>query len=190
MYPQSIQLLKTRRSVLSKNLTSPGPNKEQLDEILTIATRVPDHRKLEPWRFIIIEGENRIKLGEKFCEIKLQQCELTPAQITAEKNRYNYAPTVIVVVFSPVVHKTPDFEQLLSCGAVCQHINLASIALGFASQWVTNWCAYDKQAQKELGLGQHESIAGFFHIGTANCSPKERSRPDLMDKVVYYRADD
>ena len=182
-----LQLLQTRRSVLSKNLTSPGPNKEQLNTILEIAARVPDHRKLEPWRFIIIEGDNRLSLGEKFCEIKQNQCDLTPEQMEAEKNRYSYAPTVIVVVFSPVEHKTPVFEQLLSCGAVCQHINLASIALGFSSQWVTNWCSFDKTAQKELGLKAHESIAGFFHIGTAECIPKDRSRPNLKDKVTHYK---
>ena len=186
MYEQTIQLLKSRRSVLSKNLSSPGPNKEQLNTILEIATRVPDHRKLEPWRFIIIEGENRIKLGKRFCEIKLEQCDLTPDQIAAEQNRYNHAPTVIVVVFSPVEHKTPVFEQLLSCGAVCQHINLACTALGFSSQWVTNWCSFDKTAQKELGLKPHESIAGFFHIGTAECIPNDRQRPDLDSKVEYY----
>ena len=188
MYEQLIQLLKTRRSVLSKNITAPGPNKQQLNTLLEIATRVPDHRKLEPWRFIIVEGDNRIKLGEKFCKIKSVQCDLTPEQITAEQNRYNNAPTVIVVVFSPVEHKTPVFEQLLSCGAVCQHINLASTALGFSSQWVTNWCSFNKTAQNELGLKAHESIAGFFHIGTANCTPKERSRPNLEEKVSYYKS--
>ena len=188
MNEQTIQLLQTRRSVLSKNLSSPGPNKEQLNTILEIATRVPDHRKLEPWRFIIIEGKNRLKLGKKFSRIKQVQCQLTPEQITAEQNRYSYAPTVIIVVFSPVEHKTPVFEQLLSCGAVCQHINLASTALGFSSQWVTNWCSFDKSAQKELGLKAHESIAGFFHIGTANCTPKERGRPDLDSKVEYYQS--
>ena len=188
MYEQTIQLLKTRRSVLAKNLTAPGPNKEQLNTLLKIATRVPDHRKLEPWRFIIVEGNNRIKLGEIFCKIKLKQCDLSPEQITAELNRYNHAPTVIVVVFCPVEHKTPVFEQLLSCGAVCQHINIASTALGFSSQWVTNWCSFDKTAQLELGLKAHESIAGFFHIGTANCLPKERSRPELESKVVYFKS--
>jgi len=187
MNEQTIQLLQTRRSVLSKNLSTPGPNKEQLNTILEIATRVPDHRKLEPWRFIIVEGENRLKLGKRYCEIKLKDCDLTPEQIKAEQNRYNHAPTVIVVVFSPVEHKTPVFEQLLSCGAVCQHINLASSALGFSSQWVTNWCAFDKSTQKELGLKAHESIAGFFHIGTAKCIPKERQRPDLTKKVDYYK---
>jgi len=182
----TIHLLKTRRSVLPKNLSSPGPTEEEKNIILEIACRVPDHRKLEPWRFIVIEGENRQKLGEKFCKIKLEDCELTPEQIEAEQNRYMHAPLVIVVVFSPVEHKTPVFEQLLSCGAVCQHINLASSALGFSSQWVTNWCAFDKLTQKELGLKPHESIAGFFHIGTATCTPNDRQRPDLTDKVEYY----
>ena len=186
MNNQALQLLKTRRSVLSRNLSTPGPDKQQLQTILEIASRVPDHRKLEPWRFIIIEEDNRKKLGERFCEIRKNSCKLTIEQITAEQNRYNHAPTVIVVVFSPVEHKTPVFEQLLSCGAVCQHINLASSALGFSSQWVTNWCSFDKLAQEELGLLPHESIAGFFHIGTAACTPNDRQRPDLKDKVIYY----
>lgn len=182
-----LNLLSKRRSVLSKNLSAPGPDKQQLQSILEMAARVPDHRKLEPWRFIVIEKEARQKLGEKFCEIRLKTCELTPEQIKAEQNRYIHAPTVIVVVFSPVEHKTPVFEQLLSCGAVCQHLNLAAMSLGFNSQWVTNWCAFDKEAQKELGLEPHESIAGFIHIGTADCVPKDRQRPDLNKKVSYYQ---
>ncbi len=186
MQDNLINLLKTRRSVLSKNLREPGPDATQLKTILEIAARVPDHRKLEPWRFIVIQGDARKKLGEKFCEIRLKSCELTGEQITAEQNRYKHAPTVVVVVFSPVEHKTPVFEQLLSCGAVCQHINLASLAMGFNSQWVTNWCSFDKQAQKELGLKPHESIAGFFHIGTATCIPGDRQRPNLDEKVSYY----
>jgi nitroreductase len=183
---QLINLLKTRRSILSKNLGFPGPDEEQLKTILEIAARVPDHHKLEPWRFIVIQGDARKKLGERFCAIRLQNCKLTDEQITAEKNRYNHAPTVIVVVFSPVEHKTPVFEQLLSCGAVCQHINLASIALEFNSQWVTNWCSFDKDTQKELGLKPHESIAGFFHIGTATFIPNDRQRPNLDEKMSYY----
>ncbi len=186
MQNQLILSLKNRRSVLSKNLSEPGPDEKQLKTILEIAARVPDHRKLEPWRFIVIQGDARKKLGERFCAIRLQNCKLTNEQIVAEQNRYNHAPTVIVVVFSPVEHKTPVFEQLLSCGAVCQHINLACLALEFNSQWVTNWCSFDKDAQKELELKPHESIAGFFHIGTATCIPSDRQRPDLSKKTFYY----
>ena len=134
----------------------------------------------------MIEGNRRNELGERFCQIRLQELELTNEQIKAEKNRYTHAPVVIVVVFSPVEHKTPVFEQLLTCGAVCQHINIASSALGFQSQWVTNWCSFNKDSQAELGLKPHESIAGFFHIGTANCIPNDRQRPDLEKKVNYY----
>lgn len=186
MNAQALELLLTRRSVLSRNLSGPGPNSEQLKTILTVASRVPDHRKLEPWRFIVVQGDERQKLGEKFCQIRQQTVDLSPEQITAEQNRYTFAPLVIVVVFSPVEHKTPEFEQLLSCGAACQHINLACKALGFASQWVTNWCAYDKEAYKVLKLASHESIAGFVHIGTPTCTTKDRSRPDLSEKVSYF----
>ena len=183
-----LELLLNRRSVLSRNLTKPGPSDEQLNTILEIACRVPDHRKLEPWRFIIVKDEERKKLGETFCAIRQKQCDLTEEQIQAEKMRYTHAPLVIVVVFSPVEHRTPVFEQLLSCGAVCQHINIASSALGFGSQWVTNWCAFDEQAKNELGLKTYESIAGFFHIGTPECIPKDRTRPNIDEKVTYYRS--
>ena len=182
----ALELLKTRRSVLVKNLTQPGPDPSQIQTILEIATRVPDHRKLEPWRFIIIQGENRKKLSEKFCEIKLKSESLQPEQVEAEQSRYVCAPLIIAVVFSPVEHKTPVFEQLLSAGAVCQNINLASLALGFSSQWLTHWCAYDKEAQAELGLKDYESIAGFIHIGTATCETKDRQRPDIQAKTSYY----
>lgn len=188
MNQQALELLSTRRSVLSRNLTAPGPNPEQLETILTVASRVPDHRKLEPWRFIVIEGQQRELLGEQFCHIRQKDITLSPEQLHAEKNRFTQAPLVIVVVFSPVEHKTPEFEQLLSCGAACQHINLASSALGFSSQWVTNWCAYDKQTHKVLGLSESESVAGFFHIGTASCETKDRARPDLNDKVSWFRS--
>ena len=185
-----LDLLLNRRSVLVRNLKSPGPDTSQLSTILTVGARVPDHRKLEPWRFIVIEDDARKELGSKFAKIKSQQETLNSQQLKVEEQRFVQAPTVIAVVFSPIEHKTPEFEQLLSCGAVCQNINLASSALGFASQWVTNWCAYDKQAQNILDLSESESIAGFIHIGTAECQPKERQRPDLKRKVSYFKADD
>ena len=185
-----LDLLLNRRSVLVRNLKSPGPDLSQLNTILTIGARVPDHRKLEPWRFIVVEGKARTELGSQFAKIKSQQEVLNTQQIKVEQERFVQAPIVVAVVFSPVEHKTPEFEQLLSCGAVCQNINLASSALGFASQWVTNWCAFDKQAQEVLGLKEQESIAGFIHIGTAECEPKERQRPDLNQKVSYFKADD
>jgi nitroreductase len=183
----ALELLKTRRSVLVKNLTEPGPNESQLQTILEIAARVPDHRKLEPWRFIIIQGNERKTLSEKLCEIKLRSEHLQPEQIEAEQCRFLSAPLIIVVAFSPVEHKTPVFEQLLSTGAVCQNINLACSALGFSSQWVTQWCAFDKQAQAELGLQEFESIAGFIHIGSTACETSDRQRPDLQVKTSYYK---
>ncbi len=183
----ALDLLKTRRSVLVKNLTEPGPDPAELQTILEIAARVPDHRKLEPWRFVIIQGDDRKKLGEKLCAIKQKNESLQIQQVEAEQCRFVCAPIVIAVVFSPIEHKTPVFEQLLSCGAVCQNLNLSSSALGFSSQWVTTWCAFDKEAQAELGLKEYESIAGFIHIGTATCAPKERQRPNIQTKTSYYK---
>ncbi len=177
--------MRTRRSVLSRNLSAPGPDEAQLREILEIAARVPDHRKLEPWRFIVIRGDARQRLGQ--CAARVLQSRETVAEelLQAECQRFSQAPVVICVVFSPVAHKTPDFEQLLSTGAVCQHINIAAAALGFGSQWLTGWCAYDPALQAELGLRGGEQIAGFMHIGTPDEAPRDRQRPELAEKTTW-----
>ncbi len=186
--PQAVQLLRSRRSVLARNLGEPAPDETVLRDILTMALRVPDHRKLEPWRLIAISGNARQKLGEKLAAWRTSDGETKPALLAVEKQRFMHAPLVLTLVFSPKDDgKTPEMEQLLSTGAVGHGLNLACAAHGFASQWVTDWPAYDTRVAKELGLKAHERIAGFFHIGTPKATPKERSRPDVEHKLSHYQ---
>ncbi|WP_395377595.1 nitroreductase [Marinicella sp. W31] len=185
MNQEALDLMLNRRSVLCKNLNEPGPNPEQLNTILTIAARVPDHRKLEPWRFIVIEKQHREYLGQLTSTIK--EDELIPIQMEIEAKKFMQAPVVICVVYAPVEHKTPQFEQLLSTGAVCQNINIAASALGFGSQWITGWCAYDRTVMDILGLDASESIAGYLFIGSCDDTPRDRQRPDLETKVSYWQ---
>ncbi|MCX7544144.1 nitroreductase family protein [Marinicella gelatinilytica] len=184
--PEVIEFLQNRRSVLIKHLTEPGPNDAELNTILTIATRVPDHRKLEPWRLLVIRGEGRDHLGQKLADIRAKKHDLIPQQLEIEANNFKRAPLVIAVVSSPQEGNTPIEEQTCSGAVVAQHINLAAAALGYASQWVTGWSCLDKDAQKALGLADHEWIIGYVYIGSTEDLPADRARPDLADKVTYF----
>ncbi|KAA3638366.1 MAG: nitroreductase [Proteobacteria bacterium] len=183
--PEVIEFLKNRRSVLIKDLIEPGPNKDELETLLTIATRVPDHRKLEPWRLLVIRGEGRGLAGQKLADIRAKKHDLIPLQLEIEANNFNRAPLVIAVVSSPVEGNTPIEEQTCSGAVVAQHINLAAAALGYASQWVTGWSCLDKDAQKALGLAEHEWIIGYVYVGSTEVEPADRARPDLAEKVTY-----
>ena len=177
-----------RRSVLIKNMTEPGPNADELESILTIATRVPDHRKLEPWRLLVLQGDARREFGEKLATVKAQKEEIMGIQVEIEKDCFMRAPLVIAVIASPVEHKTPEVEQILSAGAVCQNINIAAAAMGYASQWVTGWSCLDNQAQQAIGLGAKEFVAGYLYIGSSDEQPLDRQRPDLDEKVMHWKA--
>ncbi len=181
-----IQYLWTRRSSLAVNLVSPGPNQEQLQDLLTIAARVPDHRRLTPFRFIVIEGEGRSTLGDKCLQIALSQNpELPEAIQRLEQQRFMRAPTVVAVAYSPKNDgKTPEWEQTLSCGACCYNLLLAANASGFGAQWITEWLTYSPELADSLGLLDHERIAGFIYIGTNSERLKERARPAISDLIT------
>ena len=183
-----LDFMLNRRSVLVNNMSEPGPSNNELETILTIAARVPDHRKLEPWRFLVLQGEARRQYGETLAEVKAQKEEIMGIQVEIEKDCFMRAPLVIAVVASPVEHKTPEVEQILSAGAVCQNINIAAAALGYASQWITGWSCLDKDALQAIGLGEHEFIAGYLYIGSNDEVTLDRQRPDLADKVTYWQA--
>jgi nitroreductase len=186
--PDAIELLKTRRSVKPMELRAPGPTAAELDTLLTIASRVPDHGKLNPWRFIVFEGPARLKASEKIAEIFAQKNpQATQEQIAFESNRLGRAPLVIAVVSRAGPHaKIPEWEQLLSSGAAAMNLVIAANALGFAASWLTEWYAYDRQVLGALGLAPNEKIAGFVHIGTAATSPGDRDRPALSAVVRRY----
>ena len=182
--PQTIDLLLSRRSGSAKAMTGPGPNSEELAAILKAAARVPDHGKLFPWRFIIIEGDARARLGEMLVECLKQTETVTSERATQEAGRFLRAPVVVGVVSKvrggiPI----PEWEQLLSAGAVCQNMLIAAHSMGFVASWLTEWYAYHPLVLERLGLKTCERIAGYIYIGKSAVPLEERPRPDI-EKIV------
>ena len=186
---ETLELLMLRRSLTVKDMVHPGPSKKQLKQILEIGSRVPDHKKQIPWRFLTFEKSTRGKFGKILRTIFAKNNPKTNEKILDfEENRFLRAPLVIAVISTADKDnpKVPEWEQILTAGAVCQNILIASNAMGYASQWLTEWYAYDKVVLKELNLNPNERIAGFIYIGTASKQPKERGRPDLANLVKKW----
>jgi nitroreductase len=183
--PAAISLLLSRRSGSAKAMGGPGPSKKQLGQILQVAGRTPDHGKLFPWRFFVFEGKGRERFGAILAEVLEAEGE-RPKHIEEESARFLRAPLVIGVISSArEMHKIPVWEQELSAGAVCQNILIATHALGFVGNWLTEWYAYHPVVKERLGLKSGERVAGFIYIGTAAGPLEERPRPE-MDKIVSY----
>jgi nitroreductase len=180
---ETIDLLLTRRSAKVLTMTAPGPSDEELETILRAGARVPDHGKLAPWRFILFKGEARAKFGEELARIyAATQPGATEDQIAFEANRLSRAPVVVAVIsrVTPGI-KIPEWEQLLSSGAVCQNMLVAATALGYGAQWLTEWYAFDAEVNKVLGLGENEKVAGYLYFGSESVPKDERPRPELSD---------
>lgn len=173
--------LRQRRSVSAAALTEPGPDRATLQEMLTIAARVPDHKKLAPWRFIVLEGDARTAFGESLQRIcAANEPDASPVRLDTERTRFSRAPVVVAVVSSPVAHPAaPEWEQMLSAGAVCLNLLHASVAMGFGAQWITEWYGYDPAVKTAFGLAGHERFAGFVYIGTPTEQPADRERPEI-----------
>ena len=186
---ETLELLMLRRSLTVKDMVHPGPSEEQIKQILKIGSRVPDHKKQVPWRFLTFEKSTRRKFGKILRTIFAKNNPKPNEKILDfEENRFLRAPLVIAVISTADKDnpKVPEWEQILTAGAVCQNILIASNAMGYASQWLTEWYAYDKVVLKELNLNPNERIAGFIYIGTASKQPKERGRPDLANLVKKW----
>jgi nitroreductase len=186
--PDAISLLKTRRSVKPIELTGPAPSVAEIETLLTIASRVPDHGKLTPWRFILFEDRGREAIGEEIAQaFKADRPDATADQIEFERGRLARAPLVIAVVSRAAPHvKIPEWEQVLSAGAAAMNLVTAAHALGYAANWITEWYAYDPRVMKAMGLAPHERIAGFVHIGKATRPPEDRPRPPLSEIVTRF----
>ena len=186
--PDAIDLLKTRRSVKPADLTGPGPSAGEIDNLLTIASRVPDHGKLAPWRFIVFAGAGRLEAGQRIAAVfRDRHPDATAEQIEFERQRLARAPLVVAVVSRAGPHvKIPEWEQLLSAGAAAMNLVNAAHAMGFAANWITEWYAYDRRVLDALGLAPHERIAGFIHVGRPARPPEERARPALADIVTRF----
>lgn len=181
----TLELQGSRRSVSPQALAAPGPTPEELDRLLTIAARVPDHGKLAPWRFIVFEGEGQKRAGDIIAEVYgAENPEIHAKKIELERKRLAWSPVVVAVVSRAATHeKIPEWEQIMSAGAVCMNLVLAANAMGFATSWLTEWFAYNRKVLSRFGLAEHEKIAGFVHIGRPTTTVEDRVRP-VMSEIV------
>lgn len=183
-----IDFLSTRRSVPAKAMSGPGPDAGEIRLMIGIASRVPDHGKLAPWRFIRYTPSYCARLGE-LCERRAAEREgdLSEELRLAERARFTRAPVVIAVVSRAAPHpKIPEWEQVLSAGAAAMNLLIAANALGYDAQWVTEWIAFDEAMKPALGLAPDEKIAGFIHVGTRILPKTERDRPAIDDVFCEF----
>ena len=186
-----IDYLSTRRSIPAFQMGEAGPSKGEVEDMLRLASRVPDHGKLAPWRFIVYRGEERRRISEALAKIAIgDKPDLSDEMVKVENTRLTRAPVVIAVVSRAAPHfKIPEWEQVMSAGAVCLNLVMAANAHGFASNWLTEWYAFDERAYPILGVKAGERVAGFIHIGTPTVPPTERPRPELSEIVTWVGDD-
>lgn len=186
-----LRSLESRRSVGQGFLSEPGPGREELFRILSIATCVPDHGNLEPWRLIVFSDDTRIAVGERLSaayrhennSMELHRLEKFANSVC---RAFSHTPLTVLVISSPsLMTKIPIAEQEASAAAVCMNMLNAVHAYGFGAKWVTGWAASSSGAAAVYGLNTHERVVGIIHIGTPTEYPKERKRPDL-NRIVRY----
>ena len=191
MIPPSAEMLsrlETRRSAPLRGLVEPGPNPEELRRMLTLATRVPDHGRLTPWRFIVVQGEARRTLGARLDALYALQNPDLPASKRDMWTLYLLrAPLTAILVSRPDPSaKVPEWNQVLSAGATGMAFTTAAAALGFSTQWLLKWPGRDPEAAALLGVTTGEKVAGFIHVGRPVRFGEDRPRPALEDVVTYW----
>lgn len=176
----ALDFLMTRRSRPAKTLTGPVPDKDTLLTLLTAAARTPDHGKLEPWRFIVLEKQALLRLSSLVLDRGIALGK-DKDMITKAIDQYANAELAVAVISAPKPsEKIPAIEQTYSAGAVCLSLLNAALAAGWGANWLSGWASHDAIFAREgLGLADHETIAGFIHIGTETSAPPERPRPDI-----------
>ncbi len=167
-----------------------APTSAEIKDILSVASRVPDHGKLHPWHFIVFDGERRRDVGEVLRDAYLvEEPEAAPAKLDLEAGRFLRAPLVILVVSRLRPAKKPQWEQILSSGAACFNLCLAANALGYGTNWLSEWYSYNDVFKQKIGLDARDHIAGAIYIGNVKEMPEERKRPDLDTIVTYWQKD-
>lgn len=176
--------LATRRSAPAQALAEPGPSRAEIERILELGARTPDHGKLFPWRFVVLGRATRAQLARALEPLAARQAD--PGKARAVLGKLTAAPVTLLVVSRPRPSpKVPEWEQRLSAGAVCMNLEHAANALGYAASWITDWYSYDPQAIELLGLSGDEQVAGFIHLGSLAEPPLERPRPDLAALTTW-----
>lgn len=183
-----LDYLRTRRSVPAISLVPPAPEGDVLQDVLTIASRVPDHGKLSPWRFILARDEGLSRLRARLLELwKADNPAASDAAIEVEAGKRPQAPLLIVLVSRAGEHpKIPAWEQELAVGAAGMNLIHALHAHGYAAQWLSGWPAYDSRVADLLGLAAGERVAGFFYVGTSQDRPMDRDRPDVASLTTKF----
>lgn len=187
--PAALSFLANRRSRPAKTLTTPVPDRAVVEDLLTIAARTPDHGKLEPWRFVVLNRDACLRLGALTSKLGTAQGR-DPDKVEKSRQQFANAHLVVAVVASPKTsEKIPEIEQTLSAGAVCQQFLNAALASGWGANWLSGWMAMDRDFLTQgLALDPHEYIAGFMHLGTEGTVPPERPRPDLATITQWVDA--
>ena len=183
--PQTLAFLARRRSASAMTLSAPGPSDAELATLLRLATRVPDHGKLSPWRFVVLKGEPKQQFIAGLEAIAARRPDA--AKLSAKLGKIKAPPLTVAVISRILPAEIPEWEQRLSAGAVCMTLIIAAQAMGYGANWITDWYAYDQDATHLLGLGEGERVAGFVHLGTSAETPLERVRPELTAVVEEWR---
>lgn len=185
----ALDFLLTRRSRPAKTLTTPAPDKDALHLLLTAAARTPDHGKLEPWRFMVLEAPALKRLGA-LARTRGAQLALDADKIDKIGTMFEAAPLSVAVIASPKPSaKIPEIEQTLSSGAVCLALLNAALAAGWGANWLTGWTAFDRPFLTEgLDLAPDEFVAGFIHLGRETSTPPDRPRPDIAAITTWVSA--
>lgn len=184
--PEILAFMARRRSVPAQTLNGPGPKADEIDALLRLAARAPDHGKLFPWRFLLFDREAKAALIERLTPLAGDQAD--PAKATAVLTKLRRPPLTVAVISRPAPGKIREWEQVLSAGAVCMNLLIAAEAMGYGANWITDWYAYDERARALLHLREDERIAGFVHIGAAPEPPQERARPDVKTLTGRWTA--
>ena len=182
--PELLSFLATRRSASAVTLTEPAPAADEVEALIALAARVPDHGKLAPWRFVILEGEAKAQYAARLEALANERGDTRAA---AKLAKLKTPPMGVAVVSRARAHEIPEWEQVLSAGAVCTTLLYAAQAMGYGANWITDWYAYDDEAKAVLGLSPEEKVAGFVFIGTAKEPPLERERPDSKALTSAWR---
>lgn len=185
-----VDALLNRRSTMVKDIDpNNGPSDDELLDILKVATRVPDHGKINPWRFVKFSGDARRKLGVKMADIyRAKHPEMDENHYEMESARFERAHTILLLISSPIPHpKAPEFEQLMSAGGLGFAINLAANAFGYAATWLTEWVAFDDDIKPLFNMTENEKIIGFFFIGKPKNPPTERERPNVSELLSEWK---
>jgi nitroreductase len=181
--PEVLRFLARRRSTSAVTLTEPAPSAADLEALLRLAVRVPDHGKLAPWRFIVLAGDDKARFAARLEALAQSRGD---SQAVGKLGKLKIPPLAVAVISSPKAAAIPAWEQELSAGAVCTTLLYAALALGYGCNWITDWYAYDADAQAILGLVESERVAGFMLLGTPREPPLERERPTAAALVSRW----